>query len=139
MSQVQEALGAACTVGDFDDADLTPEFYYYVDNIEDSFQGNPDEILPPTPEVNDNYVGANDRLPRGKDMAQGRVRKRARDNNSNPIGRANENPILDSREYVVEFKYVTEAELDSNDIAQSMYAQCDPDGHTYVPTTHAGS
>ena len=49
ISQVQEALGAACTVGDFEDADLTPEFYYYADNVEDSFEGNPDEILPPTP------------------------------------------------------------------------------------------
>ena len=52
MSQVQEALGAACTVGGFEDADLTPEFDYYADNTEDGFEGTPDETLPPTPEVN---------------------------------------------------------------------------------------
>ena len=105
MSQVQEALGAACTVGDFDDADLTHKFDYYADNVEDGFEGTPDEILPPTPEVNNNYVGANVLLPRGNDMDQERVCKHAHDNGGNPIGRANEKPILDSREYVVDFKY----------------------------------
>ena len=65
-------------------------------------------------------------------LAQGRVHKRARDNDGSPIGIANENPILDSREYVVEFKDDTRAELSANAIAHSMYAQCDPDGNTYV-------
>ena len=37
VSQVQEALGAACTVGDFEDADLTSEFDYYADDVEDVF------------------------------------------------------------------------------------------------------
>ena len=36
-------------------------------------------------------------------MAQGRVTKRLRNNDGNPVGRANANPILDTREYVVEF------------------------------------
>ena len=62
----------------------------------------------------------------------GRVTKRLRDADGNPIGRANENPILDTREYVVEFDDGTQAELAANVIAQSMYAQCDPDGNTYV-------
>ena len=89
MSQVQEALGAACAVGYFEDADLTPEFDYYSDDIEDGFEGTPDDILPPKPKVKNNYVGINVLLPRDNDMAQGRVRKRARDNDGNPIGRAN--------------------------------------------------
>ena len=93
MSQVQEALGAACTVGDFDDSDLTPEFDYYDDGIDDGFEGTPDEILPPEQEVNNKYFRENVLLPCGNDMAQGRVLKRARDNNGNPIGRSNENPI----------------------------------------------
>ena len=37
ISQVQEALGAACTFGDFDDADLIPEFEYYDDDVKDGF------------------------------------------------------------------------------------------------------
>ena len=59
--------------------------------------------------------------------------KRARDNNDNSIGRANDNPILDTRGYVfVEFEDREKAELSANTISQSMYAQCDPDGNQYV-------
>ena len=58
--------------------------------------------------------------------------KRARDNDGNPMGTANTNPILDTRQYVVEFEDGTEAELTANAIAQSMYAQCDPDGNKCV-------
>ena len=58
--------------------------------------------------------------------------KRARDNDDNIIGCANEKPILDTREYVVEFKDGEQAELAFNTIAKSMYAQCDPDGNQYV-------
>ena len=75
MSQVKEALGASCTVGYFEDADLTSEFDYYAENVEDGFEGLPDEALPPTPEINNSYVGSNVLLPRGNNMVQGRVRK----------------------------------------------------------------
>ena len=65
-------------------------------------------------------------------MAQGRVVKHLRDNDGNPVGRANDNPILDTCDYVVEFDDEMEAELAANSIAQNMYAQCDPDGNRYV-------
>ena len=45
---------------------------------------------------------------------------------------ANHNPIPESRQYRVEFEDDTEAELTVNAIAQSMYAQCDPDGNQYL-------
>ena len=48
------------------------------------------------------------------------------------IGRANKNPILDTQEYIVEFEDDKEAALAANTIAQSMYAQCDPDGNQDV-------
>ena len=54
------------------------------------------------------------------------------DNDNNPMGRANLNPILDSRKYVVEFEGGTEAELLANAISQSMYDKCDPDGNKYL-------
>ena len=88
--------------------------------------------FPPTPEADDNYVGAQLMLPRGDSMAQGRVVKRLCDNDGNPVGRANDNPILDTRNYVVEFDDGMEAELAANSIAQNMHAQCDPDGNRYV-------
>ena len=65
-------------------------------------------------------------------MTQVRVKKRSRDNNGNPVGRADDNLINDSREYVVEFEDGVEAKLAANVITQCMYAQCDHDGHMYV-------
>ena len=91
MVRVQEALGPAAVVDDFHDKDITPEFEYYADNEEDGFEGTPDEILPPTPEADDTYVGTNVMLPRGSKMAQGKVRKCACDNNENAKADGNRN------------------------------------------------
>ena len=71
-------------------------------------------------------------LPRGGNEARGRVTAWARDSDGNPMLLANPNPILDSRKYIVEFEDGTEAGLTENDIAQSMYAQFDPDGNQYL-------
>ena len=42
MSHVQKVLGADCTIAYFEDADLTPEFDYYADDVKDGFEGTPD-------------------------------------------------------------------------------------------------
>jgi hypothetical protein len=65
-------------------------------------------------------------------MVKGCIKSRKRDADGNPIGRADANPILDTREYIVEFKDGDEAELAANLIASAMYAQCNPDGNQYV-------
>ena len=132
MKQLNSCIVHADKLYDFPLNDLTPEFGYYEDGIKDGFEGNPDdikEVPPPTPEVSDNYVGSQLQLPRGQILARGRVMKRARGNDDNVIGRANENPILDTRGYVVEFEDGKQAELYANTIAQSMYDQCDHDGN----------
>ena len=134
MTQRNRCIGHAAKVSDFLLNDLTPEFEYYADVVEDGFEGTPDEIKeapPPRPEASDNNVGSRLQLPRGQSLARGRVLKCARDNNDNVIGRANENPIIDTRGYVVEFEDGEQAELASNTISQSMYAQCDPEGNQY--------
>ena len=102
---------------------------------EDGLTGTPDEVEPvqlPTPEAGDYYIGASLELPRGSKLQQGRVTKRARDNDGNIIGRAHNNPILDTRRYIVEFDDGEEAELAANVIAENMYAQCDPEGNQHV-------
>ena len=71
-------------------------------------------------------------MPHVQSLAQGRVLNHARDSDDNVIGRANESPILDTQGYIVEFEDGEQAELAANTIAQSMYAQCDPDGNQYV-------
>ena len=65
-------------------------------------------------------------------MAMGRVTKRDRDSNGNPLGTANNNPILDTCQYIVGFADGYEAELVGNVIATKIYSQCDPDGNQYV-------
>ncbi len=66
-------------------------------------------------------------------LVKGRVTARKRDRDGNPIGRANDNPILDARSYIVDFDDGDPAELTANMIAESLYSQCDPDGNQYVP------
>jgi hypothetical protein len=60
------------------------------------------------------------------------VTARKRDLDGNLKGIANENPILDTREYVVTFDDGDVTDLTANLIAESMYAQCDPDGNQFV-------
>ena len=47
-------------------------------------------------------------------------------------GRANNNPILDTITYLVQFDDGEVNELTANVIAVQMYAQCDPDGNMYI-------
>ena len=84
------------------------------------------------PEAGDNYVGVDLLLPKGGTMTRGRVTAQKRKADSNPKGRANSNPILDTREYTVTFDDGDVTELTANLIAESMYAQCDPNSNQYV-------
>ena len=88
MKQLNSCIVHAAKLSDFPLNDLTPEFEYYADGIENGFEGTPDEIKeapPPTPESSENYVGSRLQLPRGQGLVQGRVLKRARDNDNNVI------------------------------------------------------
>ena len=76
-----------------------------------------------TPEIGDNYLSAEISIPRGGNLVKGRVKSRKRDADGNPIGRADANPILDTREYIVEFEDGDKAKLTANLIASAMYAK----------------
>ena len=67
-------------------------------------------------------------LPRGGNLARGRVTERKRDHKGNAIGISNANPIFDNREYKVKFEDGDVTELTANAIAESMYAMCDKNG-----------
>ena len=58
-----------------------------------------------------------------------KVTKRLRDADGIPIGTANENPILDSRMYEVEYQDGTKASLVTNYIAENLFAQVDQEGN----------
>jgi hypothetical protein len=55
-----------------------------------------------------------------------------RDAEGRPIGRANENPLLDTREYEVEFLDGQVESMSANLIAQHLFSQVDEEGHRYV-------
>ena len=71
-------------------------------------------------------------LPRGDEMAMGRVIKRARDSDGNQLVTAHENSILNTCQYIVQFNDGYEAELAANLIATNIHEQCDPEGNQYV-------
>jgi hypothetical protein len=85
-----------------------------------------------TLEIGDNYLSAELMLPKGGLMVKGRVTAHKRDRDGNPVGRANDNPILDTDSYIVDFDDGDQTELTANMIAESLYLQCDPDGNQYV-------
>ncbi len=122
-------LGPAATADDFEAEDLTPNPAYFDDaHIIDPDYGDA-EI---TPEMGDNYLTAELMLPRGGTMVKGRVSARKRDRDSNPVGLANSNPILDTRSYIIKFDDNDQTKLTANLIAESLFSQCDPDGNQYV-------
>ncbi len=114
---------------DFPAEDLTPDYDFYDDDhYLDPDHGN----LDVTPEMGDNYLNAENSVPRGEMLVKGRITSRKRDKDGIPVGRANANPIFDMPEYTFTFDDGDETLLNANLIAEAMYAQCDPDGNQYV-------
>ncbi len=94
---------------------------------------NDDDLAPlPMPETGDNYISAEVLLPLGSVLRWGKVISHKSDADGNIVGRAHDRPILDTRTYDIEFDDGTIAILTANEIAECMYAQCDPGGNQYV-------
>jgi hypothetical protein len=77
-----------------------------------------------TPDVFDNtYVNMELAIPRDGDGPEfAKVTRRLRDKNGLLIGKANSNPILDTRMYEVEYTDGHKASLAANAIAENMFA-----------------
>ena len=86
----------------------------------------------PMPEVNDNYVNNSVLLPRKNIYSRGEVIRRKIYAYGIVIGSINNNPILDTHEYNVEFDDGEVSELTVNVIADSMYSACNDDGNDYL-------
>jgi hypothetical protein len=61
-------------------------------------------------------------------MKLGKVDRQLTDDNNLTIGKSNDNPILDTREYVVKFDDGEQLEYTANVIAENIYAQVDTEG-----------
>ena len=112
-----------------DDEDFREEFYRIYQHKE-IFEA--DDMF--TPEImDDTYMNMEVALPRdteGPDFA--RVTQRLKDANGLPIGTANEEPILDTIVYEVEYVDGHKASLTANAITQNMFAQVDDKGNRHV-------
>ena len=71
-------------------------------------------------------------LPSDNQMARGHVVAWSHDASGNVMCRAHTNSILDSRISQVEFTGVEVTVLTTNNIAESMYDQCNEDGNKYL-------
>jgi hypothetical protein len=75
----------------------------------------------------DTYLNKEIALPQGvgngDNVHYGKVTKRLRDADGRPIGMANENPLLDTRECEVEFMDVHIEAIPANLLAQHVYSQ----------------
>ena len=84
------------------------------------------------PEKIDGYITAQVLLPRGDKYKLGTVMEKSVNDNEVPKGRAKNNPILDSREYCVEFDDGEVLEYAANIIAENLYSQVDSEGRRYL-------
>ena len=107
---------------------MTPTYDAYINDTTEGTLDAPDKDLEPTPEVGDNYVNTDFMLPRGSTLSRGRVIECKSDADGKPVGRSNDNPILYSRHYLVDFEDGEVTKLTANIIAESIYPMYDPEG-----------
>ena len=113
-----------------DDLDFIDEFQMVISNKE--IKEADEEFTPDT--FVDRYLNMELALPKGDDPNPqlAKVTKRQREPNGIPVGTANDNPILDSRMYEVEYQDGTKASLAATYIAENMFAQVDQEGNRHV-------
>jgi hypothetical protein len=85
----------------------------------------------PTPELHDEYVGAEVFLPTENGRVRARVLRRIRDSDNRPIGVRHHNPMMDSREYELEFADGSKARANANLIAENLFSIVDEQGKVH--------
>ena len=82
--------------------------------------------------LTDVWINAEINLPQGEAMQSAKVIGRAMDEDGNLIGRYDDNPILNTMVYNVEFPDGDIREYSANVIAENMYAQVDANGYSHT-------
>ena len=84
-----------------------------------------------TPDTLDPYINMELAIARGdgEELHHARVKRRAIDQDGRPIGTANNNPMIDTRQYEVEYLDGSVETLVANTIAENLFAQIDEEGH----------
>ena len=112
-----------------DDLDFQEEFNNVTSNEEVKEDDNHFTL-----DMYDTYLNMELALPQGDSLEprMARVTKRLKDANGIPIGTANDNPLLDTRMYEVEYLDRERASLSANHIAENLFAQVDDEGTRQV-------
>ena len=112
--------------------DIEDEFGEVDEGIDNPLPVDPSALagdVEEDPNTFDEYLGAElilDAGPEGSPL-RGRVIKRAKGEDGNPIGTAHGNPLLDTRRYEVEFNGIPH-EYTANQIAENLFSQVDSEG-----------
>jgi hypothetical protein len=116
--------------------EITPDYEPY-------YSGDPNEpplIVPDRDDYDaeafDPFLHAEVLLPFQGTQQMAKVTARRKDPEGNLIGKAAAHPILDTREYVVEFPDGSEAEYAANIIAKNLLSQCDSEGWQHLLVKH---
>ena len=112
------------------DFDFIEEFHLVVSNSE--IKEADEEFTPDT--YDDWYLNMELEVPRGENPnpQYTKVTKRLRDADGIPYGMVNENPILDSHMYEVQYQDGMKASLAANSIAENLFAQVDQEGNRHI-------
>ena len=112
-----------------DDPDFQEEFNSVTSNEE--VKDDNDHF---TPDTYNTYVNMELALPQGGSLEprMARVTKRLKDANGIHIGTADDNPLLNTRMYEVEYLDGECASLSANHIAENLFAQVDDEGNRQV-------
>ena len=113
-----------------DDPDFQEEFNNVTSNEEVK---EDDEHF--TPDTYDMYLNMDLALPQGDSLEprMARVTKRLKDANGIPIGTANDNLLLDTSMYEVEYLDGKRISPSANHIAENLFAHVDDEGNRQVP------
>jgi hypothetical protein len=124
--------------------EIDPELVDSLPEVPDGIFGDDEETVMPadpdatkpdaddfTPEAYDQYLTAKVLLPQSGELQQATVIARKRDRDGKPIGKRNENPLLDTRVYEVQHPNGATAEITANLIAENIYSQVDQEGRSY--------
>ena len=85
----------------------------------------------PNAEINDKWINTNVPISHGREMVQGVVKRRKRDGDSGLLlGKAHDNPVLDTRVYEVEMPDGTYADYQANNLLENILNAVDDDGRT---------
>ena len=117
---------------ELDDEDILPQELDQEGNP--VFRPDAEEFLPTDPpyaENSDEHIGMEINLPYKGELRRGRIMRRKRNESGALIGTANENPIMDTRVYEVDFGEGTYQDYTTNLIMENLYSQVDEIGQQY--------